>query len=205
MATIRATRTRLGPGEHLLPREALAANEYHFVNRWRLPATIEEVSAILRDPEALQRWWRAAWLDYEPVAPGDERGVGQVFRYRVKGWLPYSLNLEFTTVESNPPATYSVDATGDLVGHGRWTLVQDGPKADITYEWRVRAEYPLIRYLSPLVKPIFRSNHFWVMRQGAHSMFLEVLRRRATTPEELAGIPPPPKPIPPVGLGRRRR
>ena len=73
MATIRATRTRLAPGEHLLPREELAANEYHFVNRWRLPATVEEVWAILIHAEALQRWWRAAWLDYESVGAGRRR------------------------------------------------------------------------------------------------------------------------------------
>ena len=205
MATIRATRTRLAPGAHLIPREQLAANEYHFVNRWRLPATIEEVSSILMEPEALGQWWPSAWLDYEAVAPGELDGLGRVFRYRVKGWLPYSLNLEFTTVDVRRPHGFSVDATGDLVGHGRWTLRQDGPRAEVTYEWRVRADYPLIRFLSPVFKPVFRSNHFWVMRKGAHSMFLEVLRRRATTPEAVAAIPAALGPIPPTGLGRRRR
>ena len=204
MARIRATRSRLTPDERRRPPEDLAANEYRFVDRWRMPATVEEVSEILMEPEALGQWWPAAWLDYESVAPGDVQGLGRVFRYRVKGWLPYSLNLEFTTVEIRRPHGFSVDATGDLVGHGRWTLEQQGPKVEVTYEWRVRADYPLIRFLSPVFKPIFRSNHFWVMRQGGRSMFLEVLRRRATTAEERARIPAPPRPIPPVGLGRRR-
>ena len=207
MTRIRATKIRpaagaAGPG--LPPAASLAANEYAFVNRWRLPATIEEVADILDEPSGFGRWWPAAWLDYRLVDAGGADGIGRRFRYRVKGWLPYSLNLEFTIASINSPYGFEVDAIGDLVGHGRWTLAQQGPKASVAYEWRVRAEYPLVRVLSPLFKPVFRSNHFWVMRQGAHSMFLEVLRRRATTPEELAAIPEPPGPVPPAAVGRDR-
>jgi hypothetical protein len=71
-------------------------------------------------------------------------------------------------------------------------------------EWRVRAEYPLVRVPSPPFTPVFRSNHNWVMRQGAHSMFLEMLRRRAATPDELAAIPAPLGRVPAAAVGDDR-
>ena len=191
--------------------EDLAKNEYHFVNRWRLPGTVDEVAELIQHPEEFRNWWPAAWLDYEFVGDANEPGVsadgspssaccsvGRTFRYRVKGWLPYSLNLTFSVVERQPPHLFVVSSTGDLVGEGRWTLEQQGPKVEVTYEWRVFAERPLVRRLSSILKPVFRSNHFWVMRQGAHSMLLELRRRRATTDEERALVPPPPGPIPPA-------
>lgn len=180
--------------------DSLAPNEYHFVNRWRLRGTIDEVAELIDHPEEFRLWWPAAWLDYEPLGEGDENGINRTFRYRVKGWLPYSLKLTFRVTDRRPPHTFVVASSGDLVGEGRWTLEQQGPKVEVTYEWRVQAERPLVRRLSSVLKPVFRSNHFWVMRQGAHSMMLELLRRRAKTAEERALVPRPPGPIPPARI-----
>jgi hypothetical protein len=138
--------------------EGLAPAEYRFVNKGRVPGTIEEVADIIQHPSEFRRGWPAAWLDYRLLEKGDPKtGVGRRFSYRVKGWLPYSLNLTFTITERDPPHLFVVRAEGDLVGEGRWTLVQDGDRVDVTYDWRVRAARPLIRRLSPFVKPIFRS------------------------------------------------
>jgi hypothetical protein len=198
-------------GSHWAETEVLEAeeltlepHEYRFVNRWRLTGDIETVSEIIGDPKGYQRWWPSAWLDYEDVQHGDDRGVGRVFRYKVKGWMPYTLNLTFKVRDVRTPNGYTVDATGDLVGQGIWTITQDGPRVEVTYEWRVRAERAFIRNLSGLLKPLFRSNHFWVMRNGARSLTLELARRRATTAQEIARIPAPPGPTFPHNLRRRR-
>jgi hypothetical protein len=182
----------------------LEPHEYRFINRWRLAGDVESISEVIGDPGGYQRWWPCAWLDYEDVARGDQRGVGRVFRYKVKGWMPYTLNLTFHVRDVRTPNGYTVDATGDLVGQGIWTISQAGPRVEVTYEWRVRAERAFIRRLSGLLKPLFRSNHFWVMRNGARSLTLELARRRATTPEELARIPPPPGPTFPHNRRKRR-
>jgi hypothetical protein len=203
--TAPAVRARRRRGPRVVHVEGLQPDEYRFVNRWRVRATIDEVAAIIQEPQEFRRWWPAAWLDYEPGQEGDANQIGARFSYRVKGWLPYSLHLTFTVTERDAPHTFAVRCEGDLVGEGRWTLAQDGPFVDVTYDWRVRADRPLIRRLSPWIKPIFRSNHFWVMRQGAYSMLSELLRRRATTDEERARVPPPPRPIPPVNPPWSRR
>lgn len=207
-----ASRTKPNPQEPSIAEtevleaeeQTLESSEYRFINRWRLIGDVQSVSEIVGDPKGYQHWWPSAWLDYQEIQPGDERGVGGIFRYKVKGWMPYTLDLTFQVTDVQTPNGYTVDATGDLVGQGIWTIIQDGPRVEVTYEWRIRAERAFIRRLSGLLKPLFRSNHFWVMRKGARSLSLELARRRATTPDERARIPAPPGPTFPTNLRRRR-
>jgi hypothetical protein len=172
----------------------MSITDYHFVSHWRVEGTVEEVSDILADAEGLARWWRSVYLRVEILEPGDERGVGKLVRVLTKGWLPYTLRWEFRNVESNYPHGSTVEAIGDLEGHGHWTFVQDGAHVNATYDWRVRGRKPLIRALSFLFKPVFAANHRWAMARGEESLKLELLRRRARSAEELARIPPPPPP-----------
>ena len=60
---------------------------------------------------------------------------------------------------------------------------------------RVRAEKPGVHEFSFLLKPLFRHNHTWSMQRGEASLKLELQRRRAKTPEELAQIPAPIAPL----------
>src|SRR5579871_5462991 len=118
----------------------MAAHEYHFVTRWRIEATIEEVSDVLRDVLGLPRWWPSVYLDVKELAPGDANGVGRVLELFTKGWLPYTLRWRFRVTESDRPRRWAIDAEGDFVGRGVWTLVQDGPIADVTYDWTISAK-----------------------------------------------------------------
>ena len=95
-----------------------------------------------------------------------------------------------------------MEATGDLEGTGIWNFEQDGTHVNITYDWTIRANKPVVQKLSFLLKPIFRSNHHWTMRRGEASLKLELLRRRARSCEEAARIPAPPGPAFPHNLWR---
>ena len=129
-----------------------------------------------------------------PLEPGGERGVGKLISLRAGGWLPYTLRIKFRTTESRYPNGFSMDATGDLEGEGIWTFEQDGPFVNVTYDWTIRANKPIIDKLSFLLKPIFRSNHNWTMKRGEESLRLELLRRRAQTKDEAGAVPAPPRP-----------
>lgn len=72
--------------------------------------------------------------------------------------------------------------------------MQDGAFVDISYDWRISAEKPLLRRLSFLLKPIFAANHRWAMARGEESLVLELRRRHAQTEAERAAVPPPPGP-----------
>jgi hypothetical protein len=181
----------------------VAANEYVFVTEWRVAATIEEVSAILDDPPALPRWWPSVYLDVRLLREGESSGVGRVVELFTTGWLPYTLRWQFVVTESRRPHGFSLEASGDFVGRGVWTLTQDGPIANVVYDWRVRADKPLLRWLSFIMKPIFAANHRWAMARGEESLRLELQRRRAHTAAELAAVPAPPAPTFSLSSARR--
>jgi hypothetical protein len=172
----------------------MPSNEYYFVTRWRVQSRIEEVADIIDDVASLPRWWPSVYLGVEIVKPGAEHGLGQVVDLYTKGWLPYTLRWRFTKIEERYPNGSTIEATGDFVGRGIWTFEADGAWANITYDWRIYAEKPLLKLLTPLLRPIFRANHRWAMARGEESLRLELLRRRAGSDAERAAIPPPPPP-----------
>jgi hypothetical protein len=160
----------------------LPSNIYHFVSHWRVAATIEEVSDVLGKAEELPRWWPSVYLSVDVLEPGDADGIGKVVELHTRGWLPYTLRWSFRVVKSHPPDGYTIEAWGDFVGRGVWAFWQDGDISDITYDWQIRADKPLLRWFSPILKPIFRANHRWAMARGEESLVRELARRRTTHP-----------------------
>jgi len=176
-------------------------NEYHFITRWRVEGTEGEVADILGDPTTLTEWWPSVYLDVRELAPPDDRGIGRRVRLLTKGWLPYTLRWEFEVVDRRYPHGFTIVASGDFDGRGVWTFEQQGPFVDITYDWRIRAEKPMLRALSFALKPIFEANHRWAMKRGEESLRLELARRRASATGDRAKIPPPPGPVTYAGVG----
>jgi hypothetical protein len=168
------------------------SSDYAFVTVWRVPGTVEEVCAVLRDGETLPRWWPSVYLDVIPHESGGTDDVGSVTELHTKGWLPYTLRWNLTITEPVTATGFALEADGDLQGTGRWTFVQDGPEVVITYDWRVSATKPLLRRLSWLLRPAFAANHHWAMARGEESLKLELRRRRATTEAQRAAVPEPP-------------
>jgi len=171
------------------------SNAYHFISQWRVEGTCGEVADVLGDPLSLPRWWPSVYLDVWQVRPPDQNRVGGRVKLHTKGWLPYTLRWQFEIIESRYPYGLTLIATGDFDGRGEWTFVQNGPFVDMTYDWRLRAEKPLLRNLSFLMKPVFEANHRWAMARGEESLKIELARRRAATAAALAAIPPPPGPV----------
>jgi polyketide cyclase/dehydrase/lipid transport protein len=178
----------------------VSLNEYQFLSSWRLDGTCGEVADLLGDPLGLAHWWPSVYLDVEELRPPDARGLGRRVRLRTKGWLPYTIRWESEVVESRYPYGFTILANGDFEGRGRWTFEQDGPSVNLRYDWRLRAEKPLLRNLSFLLKPVFEANHRWAMRQGEESLKLELLRRRASSDAARARVPPPPGPVTYAGV-----
>lgn len=172
--------------------------EYAFLTHWRVAGDLQMVSDILGEAEDFTRWWPSVYLDIVEREPGDARGVGKVIELYTKGWLPYTLRWSCRVTEERKPHGFSIEAWGDFIGSGVWSLEQRGAFVAVTYDWRIVADKPLLRRLSFLLRPVFAANHRWAMARGEESLRLELARRQATTPEELARIPAPPGPTWPV-------
>ena len=166
----------------------MAQNGYHFITHWQVEGDVQEVSDILEDVPSLARWWPSVYLDVSILEPGDEHGVGKLVSLYPKGWLPYRLRWQFQVTESQAPYGSTFEAWGDFTGRGIGTLEQAGPMANITFDWKIRADKTLLRLLSFLLKPVFAANHRWAMARGLESLKLELARRRAPTPKDAARI-----------------
>ena len=191
----------------------MPSNEYHFITTWDVRATPEEISAILGDAPGLARWWPSVYLDVRQLEPGDELGLGKRVELWTKGWLPYTLRWRFRVTEADPPNGFRIEADGDFVGRGIWTLRADagpdapgGPRTTVIYDWLILAEKGVLKRLSVVMKPIFGANHRWAMARGEESLRIELARRHAASdPTITAAIPAPPGPTFPHNVGLVRR
>ena len=157
----------------------MSTNQYHFITHWRVVATVQEVSDIIGDALSLVRWWPSVYLSVREVEPGGSSGVGRVIALHTKGWLPYTLKWQFRVTDARTPYGFSLEAWGDFEGRGIWTFQPDSDHVDITYDWKISAEKPLLRYLSFILKPVFAANHRWAMARGEESLQRELIRRRS--------------------------
>jgi hypothetical protein len=177
----------------------MAASDYHFITHWRVESTLEEINDILgKNAPDLARWWPSVYLEVKIIEPGDpaNHGLGEKVDLYTKGWLPYTLKWGFKIIESKYPNGFTLEAWGDFVGRGIWTFQQDGRFVNLTYDWKIHADKPLLRRFSWLFKPVFAANHEWAMRQGEISLKEELLRRHGQAgnlpritfvPSQLAG------------------
>lgn len=154
----------------------MAANEYAFLTHWRVEAAPERVYPIIDDVLVYPRWWPEVWLRVTELEPGDANKIGSRYALHTRGWLPYTLRWESRTLEKVFPTRIALEATGDFVGGGVWTFTADGAITNIVYDWRLRADKPVLKYLSFALKPLFRWNHNWAMARGLEGLRRELAR-----------------------------
>lgn len=154
----------------------MATNEYAFVTKWTVQSTTQQVYDILIRGKEFVRWWPKVYLKVEETNPGGEHGLGKAANLNTKGWLPYTLKWSMEIDIVDYPRGFSLKANGDFVGRGTWSFVQLGDEVDIEFDWRLKAEKPLLKYLSFAFKPFFSSNHSWAMARGLEGLKQEIKR-----------------------------
>ena len=150
---------------------------YRFVDRWSIPgATVDEVYTVLGDMAAYPQWWPQAFLVVE--GPGGEPAPGKIHRVVSRGFLPYRIRWSSECVAAERPHRIATRLAGDFEGEGEWRIeaVAGGVRAEL--DWRPCVTKPLVRNLTPVLRPLFRSNHNWAMARGQERVLGEVERRR---------------------------
>lgn len=171
-------------------------NYYQFSTCWHVEATCAEVYRTLETAEDLPRWWPSVYLDAKQLEKGQTGGVGKVVALYTKGFLPYTLKWKFRVTHTQFPHGFALEAIGDFAGKGVWTFTQITDKqCEVVYDWKIKAEKPLLKKLSWLLKPLFSANHRWAMRKGEESLKLELQRRGAASKEEREAVHKPPGPV----------
>jgi uncharacterized protein YndB with AHSA1/START domain len=143
------------------------AKEYVFHDEWDVEAPQEAVFRALADARTYPEWWKPVYMEAE----GDcEPAVGCTTRHHFKGKLPYTLKTTSEIVAYDPPSTFSVKVVGDLTGSGVWTLAQRDGRVHVRFDWTVFADRPLLRYLTPVLRPVFRWNHNWSVQRAIEGL-----------------------------------
>lgn len=141
---------------------------YSFVTPWRFQAPIEQVWRTLNTPERYREWWPSI-IEYRNLTPATS-GVGARAERVVRGRLPYSLRYQTTITRLIEPREIAYDATGDLIGHGRFVLTAQGDTTEVLFYWDVRTHGFWMNLLAPLFKWLFAWNHNGVMAQGERGL-----------------------------------
>lgn len=142
---------------------------FHLTSEWRLAAPRQAVWDLLGAAEDWPSWWpeiRRVCL----LQPGAADDLGAVRRTWWTSRLPYGFVIDFTTRAARAPHVLEVDAAGDLRGTGRWVLQTTATGTLVRYHWRVEPAKAWMRWLAPLLAPLFVWNHHAVMRAGARGM-----------------------------------
>ena len=141
---------------------------YEFTDEWHVAAPREAVFDALADGESYPRWWRPVYLSVES---GGRPAVGTSSAQHFKGRLPYHLRTRSTITRFEPPAVLEADVVGDLRGHGTWTLTETpGGGTQVRFDWVVHADRPLLRALTPVLRPALRWNHAWAIARAVEGL-----------------------------------
>jgi len=140
------------------------AAEYRFVDEWLVPMPIERAYNVLGDPLRYPDWWPEAF----PEAEGDPGPpeVGKRVSVVSRGFLPYRLRWTLTTVAVERPTRIEAAMSGDFVGTSAWALSEADGGTRAVLDFRPAVTKPLVRNLTPFLRPLFRANHVWAMRRG---------------------------------------
>jgi len=151
--------------------------EYRFLDHWFVPAPIEEVYDILGHVKGYPDWWGEAFL----TAEGDDGAPypGRRVSLLTRGYLPYKLRWTLTCTVAERPYRIGSALEGDFEGTGTWFFEEAPGGTNAALDWRPSVAKPIVRRFTPVLRGLFRSNHFWAMERGQERI-VELVSSRQT-------------------------
>jgi hypothetical protein len=73
-------------------------------------------------------------------------------------------------VREELPRQFDVSVDGDLRGKGMWTFTPRNGRTRVRWDWIVFADRPLLRHLTPILRPLFRWNHNWAVARAREQL-----------------------------------
>lgn len=169
----------------------MATNDYIFEEEWNIEGyTPKQVYEVLANASILPQWWTGVYLMARPLRDYEEPIVGAKVHARARGFLPYILDFTLEATRLEHGELIEVRASGDFEGIWRATLIREGRGTRVLLDWRVSVKMPLIRYLSWLLKPLFRWNHCWTTPRGERGMMDYLARQYDRYPVLSAELSP---------------
>ena len=105
----------------------------------------------------------------------------QALELHTRGWLPYTMRWQATTIEIAKPIRLSFETTGNFAGLGIWTLWQHGPVTLVRFNWKFRADKAFMRWFWWILRPLLSADHRWAMARGEEALRRELGRENRST------------------------
>lgn len=146
----------------------MKSNQYRFEDHWEVDHPIERVWDVLSRPTGYPDWWTGVYLRVDRVHGGHSAATGDRFNVVARGWLPYKLRFTIENVRLDEPYEIEFKASGDFrTDSSRWLFSRrSAVRTHVVLEWNPTVDKPVVRWLSPILRPLFRWNHEWTMRLG---------------------------------------
>lgn len=141
-------------------------NRHELVSTWHLAAPVDRVWDVLQDVAGWPRWWSYV-LEVETLSQGEASGIGAEHRLTWGTTVPYQLTFTMRRTVAQRPYLMESHFNGQLHGVGRWTLAPRGAGTEVRHDWEVTTPGTWMTMISPLLGPMFRFNHGFVMADGA--------------------------------------
>lgn len=146
-------------------------SHYRFRSLWVLPAPPAAVYGLLEQAEDYPRWWpqvrRVNRID-------DTTGV-----ITIRSVLPYGITFTAREVRRDPEAgVLEIAMSGDIDGWARWIVTPRGGGSIARYDQVVDVDKPLLRRLALPGRPVFRANHWLMMRAGRRGLLAYLARHQ---------------------------
>jgi uncharacterized protein YndB with AHSA1/START domain len=143
------------------------AGQYVFIDEWDVDAPQDQVFDVLVDSRTYPEWWTPTYVSGKADGPPV---LGSVAKVRFRGKLPFVFEVTSRLVRVDRPHEFEAHVEGDLRGIAIWTLTPWNGKVHVRFDWRVFADHPLIRFLTPVVRPLFRWNHKMAIGQAMRNL-----------------------------------
>jgi uncharacterized protein YndB with AHSA1/START domain len=144
-------------------------SDFELLTAFGVAAPREAVYLAIREVERWPAWWRGC-LKVDELAPGDARGIGARRRVLWRSRLPYDVEIEVEVTDIVRAERIVVASRGDLDGTGTWTFADAAGGTRVQYLWQVTLRKRWMRLLAPLLRPLFRWNHDWLMDNGMQGL-----------------------------------
>ncbi len=163
---------------------------FDLVSQWTIPAPVERVWAALTHAETWPHWWPGV-VSVRTLRIADPGGLGTIQRIEWLTSLGWRILIDVEAIEVLPNERLRGRSRGHLDGEGLWLLRGEAGRTFVTYVWRVKVERRWMRWLAPLLAPLFRWNHRALMRAGEQGLvrYLADETRRARVHDDPAAVP----------------
>lgn len=157
----------------------MPSNVFRFDEEWLIhEAKPDEVWEVLSDAELLPAWWGDVYREVVPLNKLGKGKVGARSKARARGALPYELNFIIEAAELVPGKRIVVKTYGDFDGVWTADLFPDNGGTRVQLTWQVIVERPILKFLSPLLRPAFAWNHRWTTPRGEAGLRRHLAERR---------------------------